>query len=45
MKEWIARLSKMGAAEELTQQHARQLDFDLDSSYNSFLAALPSAGT
>lgn len=45
MKEWIARLSKMGAAEELTQQHARQLNFDLDSSYNSFLEALPSAGT
>ncbi|KAI4296634.1 hypothetical protein L6164_036579 [Bauhinia variegata] len=46
MKEWIARLSKMGAADELTEQQSRQLHFDLDSSYNSFMAALPrSAGT
>ncbi|XP_073056015.1 vacuolar protein sorting-associated protein 28 homolog 2-like [Primulina eburnea] len=45
MKEWIARLSKMGAADELTEQHARQLHFDLESSYNSFMAALPAAGT
>lgn len=45
MKEWIARLSKMGAADELTEQQARQLHFDLESSYNSFMAALPTAGT
>ncbi|KAJ0017831.1 hypothetical protein Pint_10723 [Pistacia integerrima] len=45
MKEWISRLSKMGAADELTDQQARQLHFDLDSSYNSFMAALPNAGT
>lgn len=45
MREWIARLSKMGAADELTEQQARQLHFDLESSYNSFMAALPSAGT
>ncbi|KAJ4833899.1 hypothetical protein Tsubulata_032932 [Turnera subulata] len=45
MKEWILRLSKMGAADELTEQQARQLHFDLESSYNSFMAALPSAGT
>ncbi|KAI4299299.1 hypothetical protein L6164_032769 [Bauhinia variegata] len=45
MKEWIAKLSKMGAADELTEQQSRQLHFDLDSSYNSFMAALPSAGT
>lgn len=45
MKEWIARLSKMGAADELTEQQARQLHFDLESSYNSFMAALPNAGT
>ncbi|GFZ03121.1 vacuolar protein sorting-associated protein VPS28 family protein [Actinidia rufa] len=44
MKEWIARLSKMGAADELTEQQARQLHFDLESSYNSFMAALPTAG-
>jgi ESCRT-I complex subunit VPS28 len=45
MKDWIARLSKMGAADELTEQQARQLHFDLESSYNSFMAALPNAGT
>ncbi|KAF8409349.1 hypothetical protein HHK36_005424 [Tetracentron sinense] len=45
MKEWMARLSKMGAADELTEQQARQLHFDLDSSYNSFMAALPNAGS
>eukprot|EP00262_Sarcandra_glabra_P021168 TRINITY_DN877_c0_g1_i1.p1 TRINITY_DN877_c0_g1~~TRINITY_DN877_c0_g1_i1.p1 ORF type:complete len:210 (-),score=22.40 TRINITY_DN877_c0_g1_i1:57-686(-) len=45
MKEWIARLSKMGAADELTEQQARQLHFDLESSYNSFMAALPNAGS
>lgn len=45
MKEWIARLSKMGAADELTEQQSRQLHFDLESSYNCFMAALPSAGT
>ncbi|KAH6831588.1 Vacuolar protein sorting-associated protein VPS28 family protein [Perilla frutescens var. hirtella] len=44
-REWIARLSKMGASEELTEQQARQLNFDLESSYNSFMAALPTAGT
>lgn len=45
MKEWLGRLSKMGAADELTEQQARQLHFDLESSYNSFMAALPTAGT
>ncbi|GAB2301134.1 hypothetical protein Dimus_035167 [Dionaea muscipula] len=44
-KEWIGRLSKMGAADELTVQQVRQLLFDLDSSYNAFMAALPNAGT
>nr|XP_011465652.1 PREDICTED: vacuolar protein sorting-associated protein 28 homolog 1-like [Fragaria vesca subsp. vesca] len=33
LKEWIARLSKMGATYELTEQQARQLHFDLESSY------------
>ncbi|MBA0767318.1 hypothetical protein Gotri_016214 [Gossypium trilobum] len=45
MREWISRLAKMGAADELTEQQARQLHFDLESSYNSFMAALPNAGT
>ncbi|KAL3850852.1 hypothetical protein ACJIZ3_012734 [Penstemon smallii] len=45
MREWIARLSKMEASDELTEQQARQLNFDLESSYNSFVAALSTAGT
>lgn len=45
LKEWMGRLSKMGAADELTEQQSRQLQFDLESSYNSFMAALPNAGT
>ncbi|PIA54960.1 hypothetical protein AQUCO_00800002v1 [Aquilegia coerulea] len=40
MREWIGKLSKMGAADELTDQQARQLHFDLDSSYNLFMAML-----
>jgi len=43
MKEWLSKLSKMEAADELTEQQARQLHFDLESSYNSFMAALPTA--
>ncbi|KAJ8761622.1 hypothetical protein K2173_004398 [Erythroxylum novogranatense] len=43
MKEWISKLSKMAAADELTAQQVRQLGFDLESSYNSFMAALPNA--
>ncbi|XP_072957037.1 vacuolar protein sorting-associated protein 28 homolog 1-like [Typha angustifolia] len=45
VREWLTRLAKMGAADELTEQQARQLHFDLDSSYNSFMAALPNAGS
>ncbi|OAY72913.1 Vacuolar protein sorting-associated protein 2 [Ananas comosus] len=45
VREWLARLAKMGAADELTEQQSRQLHFDLDSSYNAFMAALPSAGS
>lgn len=45
MREWIARLANMGAADELTEQQSRQLHFDLESSYNSFMAALPTAGS
>ncbi|CAH2071679.1 unnamed protein product [Thlaspi arvense] len=44
MREWLLRLLKMGAADELTEQQSRQLHFDLESSYNSFMAALPKAG-
>ncbi|MCL7051770.1 hypothetical protein MKW94_006877 [Papaver nudicaule] len=45
MKEWISRLSRMGAADELTEQQSRQLHFDLESSYNLFMAALPNLGS
>ncbi|KAL7088720.1 hypothetical protein ABFS83_13G121400 [Erythranthe nasuta] len=45
MRDWISRLAKMGAADELTEQQARQLHFDLESSYNSFMAVLPTLGT
>ncbi|KAJ8478484.1 hypothetical protein OPV22_022211 [Ensete ventricosum] len=41
--DWLSRLAKMGAADELTEQQARQLHFDLESSYNTFMAALPNA--
>ncbi|XP_062223188.1 vacuolar protein sorting-associated protein 28 homolog 1-like [Phragmites australis] len=44
VNDWLAKLHKMGAADELTEQQARQLNFDLDSAYSTFLAALPSAG-
>jgi ESCRT-I complex subunit VPS28 len=44
MKEWIGKLSKMGAADQLTDQQSRQLHFDLESSYNSFMDALRTAG-
>jgi ESCRT-I complex subunit VPS28 len=44
VNEWLAKLHKMGAADELTEQQARQLNFDLDSAYAAFMAALPSTG-
>ncbi|KAM0937015.1 putative vacuolar protein sorting-associated Vps28 [Dioscorea sansibarensis] len=44
LKEWIARLAKMRAADELTEQQARQLLFDLESSYNAFMAVLSTTG-
>lgn len=40
-REWISKLKNMGASEELTEQQARQLLFDLDSSYNAFINSLP----
>lgn len=45
MKEWIGTLLMMGAADELSEQQVPQLHFDLDSSYNKFIAALPNGGT
>ncbi|KAF8766135.1 hypothetical protein HU200_007632 [Digitaria exilis] len=43
VNEWLGKLHKMGAADELTEQQARQLNFDLDSAYSAFLAALPAS--
>ncbi|KAL3694706.1 hypothetical protein R1sor_008357 [Riccia sorocarpa] len=40
-REWIAVLNKMGAADELNEQQVRQLQFDLESSYNAFINSLP----
>ncbi|CAK9194280.1 unnamed protein product [Sphagnum troendelagicum] len=40
-REWIARLNKMGASDELNEIQARQLLFDLETSYNAFINSLP----
>ena len=42
-RDWISLLNRMGASDELTEQQCRQLLFDLESSYNAFMKALPSA--
>ncbi|KAF7031076.1 hypothetical protein CFC21_042454 [Triticum aestivum] len=44
VNEWLAKLHKMGAGDELTDQQARQLNFDLESAYSAFMASLPTAG-
>ncbi len=36
VKSWLDVLSGMGASDELTDSQARQMLFDLESSYNSF---------
>ncbi|TYJ31788.1 hypothetical protein E1A91_A06G223800v1 [Gossypium mustelinum] len=41
VSQWILMLSKMEAADELKAEQARQLHFDLESSYNLFMAVLP----
>ncbi len=35
-REWLMRLSKMRAHEELSEGDVRQMSFDLESSYNAF---------
>ena len=40
-KEWIARLNKMGASDELNEAQSRQLSFDLETSYSAFINSLP----
>lgn len=41
-RQWISRLHQMSAAQELSADDIRQLLFDLESSYNEFMAQLPS---
>ena len=39
----MTKLYKMNAAQELTQDEVRQLLFDLESSYNEFMALIASS--
>lgn len=36
MQDWLVRLSRMNAYEELTPEQAQQLDFDIDQAYRGF---------
>ena len=36
VQEWLSTMSKMSASDELSETQARQLLFDLESSYNEF---------
>ena len=36
MQEWLIRLSKMNAYDELTQEQAQQLEFDIDQAFREF---------
>ena len=40
MKNWISKLHQMPASRELDENDSRQLLFDLESSYNDFMAFL-----
>lgn len=40
-RDWIGRLNKLSASDELKEDEARQLLFDLESSYNAFMQSLP----
>lgn len=40
VKNWLAILNHMKAADELDETHVRQLLFDLESSYNAFHKSL-----
>ena len=44
VREWVSRLERMGAADELNEEEARQLKFDLESSHKGFHSALPKSG-
>eukprot|EP00245_Coleochaete_scutata_P007543 TRINITY_DN22995_c0_g1_i1.p1 TRINITY_DN22995_c0_g1~~TRINITY_DN22995_c0_g1_i1.p1 ORF type:complete len:230 (-),score=52.33 TRINITY_DN22995_c0_g1_i1:523-1161(-) len=41
VKDWLTKLYNMGASEELNDSEARQLLFDLESSYTAFMNSLP----
>lgn len=40
VKEWLTTLNGMSAAAELSEEQSRQLSFDLETSYNSFMQSL-----
>ena len=44
MKLWLTKLHQMKASDELNEEEARQLLFDLESSYGSFMEVLSHTG-
>lgn len=46
LKDWMRRMNNMKASDELDEEQVRQLLFDLENSYNSFMRFLgPSSGS
>jgi len=41
-KDWLSKLHAMPASQDLDEDEVRQLLFDLENAYNSFISALPS---
>ena len=41
IREWNKTLENMRASDELSEEQTRQLLYDLDTSYNAFMASLP----
>eukprot|EP00191_Tetraselmis_sp_GSL018_P006399 CAMPEP_0177604194 /NCGR_PEP_ID=MMETSP0419_2-20121207/15980_1 /TAXON_ID=582737 /ORGANISM="Tetraselmis sp., Strain GSL018" /LENGTH=192 /DNA_ID=CAMNT_0019098145 /DNA_START=214 /DNA_END=792 /DNA_ORIENTATION=- len=41
-KEWLSKLHAMPASQDLSEEEVRQLLFDLENAYNSFISSLPS---
>ena len=44
VRQWLTKLSKMRASDELLTNEARQMSFDLEQAYNSFHEFLKSSG-
>ncbi|CAI5505718.1 unnamed protein product [Closterium sp. Naga37s-1] len=40
VRDWLVRLNSMAASDELSEEQARQLSFDLESSYSVFMQSL-----